>query len=175
MAGRTAYEEFFDETENGWEQWGESLLLPKTIYPPPPMFPIPPNTPDKVADQLRLAFQLYWTDLPSCLGRVRTSVELLLDELKIPDQKVSQKTGKTVPMNLSERIDAYKAQTGDQDASDSLDALRLVGNLGTHETKVSSEALFDAMDVYEDVLIKLFGDNSVQAKKSKLIATKGKY
>lgn len=175
MAGRTVYEEFYDETENGWNQWGESLLVPKTVYPAPPMFRIPPNTPDEVAGQLGLAFQLYWTDLSSCLGRVRTSVELLLDDLKIPTQKVSQKTGKTVPMNLSDRIDAYKAQTGDQDASDSFDALRLVGNLGTHETKVSAEALFDAMDVYEDVLIKVYGDKSVLAKKAKLIATKGKY
>lgn len=54
MAGRTIFEEFFEETENGWEQWAESLLVPKTIYPAPPMFRAPPNTPHNVADQLQL-------------------------------------------------------------------------------------------------------------------------
>ena len=175
MAGQTEYMEDVDDFGNGPEQYGESILLPKTVFPAPPLFAIPPNAPDAVRKQLALAFQLYWTDLPSCLARVRTSVELMLDDRNVAKDTISKKTGDVVPLDLSARIAKFKSHTGDHDMSDSLDALRLVGNLGTHETTVSEEALFDAMDVYEDVLVKLYTDNMIQAKRDKLRATKGKY
>lgn len=174
VGGAVVVDEVHFEDEDGYNSKYETMLAPSSMYPAPPLFKVPANTPAPVQSQLKLAFQFFWADFPSCLARVRTSVELVLDEQSVPSEKLNA-NGIKIPINLSERIDLYKSQTGDGDSADSLNALRLVGNLGTHETKVSKEALFDALDVYEDVLTKIYTNHSIHAKKAKLLQTKGKY
>ena len=130
------------------------VLRVRGMFPAPPLFRVPACVPNKVAEQLELAFQLFWTDVSSCVARLRTGVELMLDEQKVAKERLSQKTQKMERITLHDRIVLFGQQATGADASDPLHALRNIGNLGTHGTDVSHEALFDAANVLEgDVLL----------------------
>src|SRR4029078_7525934 len=68
--------ELREEFGGEWNWW----LTPKDMHPAPPLSTIPPQTPDVVGDELRLAFRLFWVDLGSCANRLRISVERMLDD-----------------------------------------------------------------------------------------------
>ncbi len=164
----------FDE-DDGFSGWGlQEVLSLKSVFPAPPLFKISDNTPNGVKKQLRLAFQFFWSDYSTSAGRLRTAVELMLDSQKIPKEKLTKK-GKTMRMDLAERIEFFASSATGSDAKEALHGLRYVGNLGTHGSEVSKEALFDACDVLEDVLLGVYEKKSINAKVKKLKDTKGEY
>ncbi len=99
----------------------------------------------------------------------------MLDQQKVPKEMLSQKSGKMVRLDLFDRIALFEKNATGADAAESLHALRHIGNLGTHGSSVSIEALFDAVDVLEDVLLGIYGKKSIKAKAKKLNDTKGDY
>jgi len=175
MVGDTTEVETYLEDEGYTGPALEQVLRARGIFPAPPLFRIPDGVPRDVEKQLRLAFQLFWTDLPSCVARLRTSVELMLDRQKVAKEQLSKKSGKMVRLSLHDRIVLFASQATGADAAESLHALRYIGNLGTHGASVSTEALFDAIDVLEDVLLGVYEKKSIKAKVKKLNDTKGDY
>ena len=139
------------------------LLTPRGMFPAPPLATIPPETPEDIAQEIRIACQFFWVDLGSCANRLRISVEKILDHLGSPQGR------------LFDRIAQFKAN--DPDHADTFDALRYVGNVGSHEGAVKRDAILDAFEIYQDALAELFGRRSakIAAMKQKLIQSKGKY
>jgi hypothetical protein len=85
ITGDTEIVETFLEDATPEGIWAlTEALRPRSMFPSPPLFPIPDSFPKAVAEQLRIAFQLYWSDFPSCISRIRTSLEIALDEKKVP-------------------------------------------------------------------------------------------
>ena len=174
MAGDTETVSVYLEESEGYTGWAvQDVLRPKSVFPAPPLFPILEKAPYRVREQLQLGFQLFWTDLAACAGRLRTAVELMLDDQGVPDQ-VSKK-GKMERATLWDRIESFAATTAGDDLKEPLHALRHIGNLGTHGTTLTSEAFFDAADVLEDVLLGVYEKKSLKKKIKKLTDTKGAY
>ena len=165
-------EEQIDEEGNS-EYAGK--LLPTAMEPAPPLISIPSTTNNSVKNEIRKAFSLYWSDVGSAGNRMRTSVEFLLDDLKISRQQISPKNKKFSWLSLNGRIDLYK--NVDVDLSKTFDALRVVGNLGTHESDLTQDVFLDAMDLYEHALAEIYDKLTVTrtALQEKIIRTKGKY
>jgi hypothetical protein len=67
-------------------------------------------------------------------------------------------------LDLSARIDKLPKKIGTTDFSETLHALRIIGNLGTHGDRVLQSAMLDAFQLYEMALGKLFEDKSQNAK-----------
>ena len=126
----------------------ELVYEPTAMSPAPPIIRIPRNTPDEVSRAVKLAFHLYWGDLEACLSKVRASVEKLLDHHLVPRQRIN---GSFMP--LKERLDALSSAKADLKW---LNALRVIGNLGTHGD-VTEEDVMNAMEIYEIVLEFEFG------------------
>ena len=129
----------------------EFIIEPRVFYPSPPMIQIPNSTPEPVARALNLAFEFYWQDFDACVSKVRSSVEFLLDHYSISRTKSN---GKFLPLN--DRINMLKSENFD---SYWLHALRIIGNLGTHES-VTEEETLNAIEIYEIILNFAFGTNS---------------
>ncbi len=140
----------------------QRVFYPKGVYPAPPLAAIPKATPEEVSKQLRVASQLYWVDLGSCATRLRISVERILDAFEIP------------PGKLAKRIEAFKAK--DPEHAETFDALRYVGNVGSHDGKNERDTILSAFEILQDALAQLFGKHKahIQALKKKIIAAKGK-
>jgi hypothetical protein len=61
--------------------------------------------------------------------------------------------------------------------AETLHALRVIGNLGTHHRAPSHAAVLDAYTIYEHALAELLGQKKkeIAALAKKIIKTKGKY
>jgi len=154
------------QERSSWEHDTERfvyVLSPLGMHPAPPLVTIPSETPRSISNEIQIASALFWIDLGSCANRLRISVEKILDELGAP-------TG-----HLFTRIKALRVS--DPDHADTFDALRFIGNLGSHEGAVDRDAILDAFEVYQDTLAELFGRRTakINAMKQRLIASKGKY
>lgn len=126
----------------------ELVYEPTAMSPAPPIIRLPRSIPDEVERAVKVAFHLYWGDLEACLSKVRASVEKLLDHHQVPRERVN---GSFMP--LKERLDALSSAKADLTW---LNALRVIGNLGTHGD-VTEEDVMNAMEIYEIVLDYEFG------------------
>jgi hypothetical protein len=139
------------------------------MRPAPPIIEIPKKTPAEVVKELKLSFELYWVDYSVCASRLRTSLERMMDHFgvvktRIQENKDLSKPGKRRVLDLSARIDKFAKKLGSTEHSETLHALRTIGNLGTHSSKVSQAAALDAYQLYEMALEDLFKDRGESAK-----------
>ena len=173
LIGDTESVEVEVETAPGRHDWGvEEMLRIQAAYPPPPLFRISETVPYKVNSQLKLAFRMYWTDVCACAARLRTAVEAMLDDQKVPRERKTAK-GKMVRMNLQERISHFAQASDGAPHQDQLEGLRNIGNLGTHGgDDVTDGDLFDAIDVLEFVLTGVYDTRIIKGKAKKLATKK---
>ncbi|WP_077225144.1 DUF4145 domain-containing protein [Agrobacterium tumefaciens] len=129
-----------------------SEYLPEAMIPAPQIIPYPDNLNSDSKAHLSRAFALFWSDHASCANRLRIVVEYLLDQLSIP--RVGQKgQRKNARLDLADRIDLLKTAKPGHDGA--LNALRFVGNVGSHEGVVDFEDLLTCFEVLEDIMIEL--------------------
>jgi len=170
-AGVEQYEHYGydDQPESGFNTW----LQPVSMFPAPPLFPIAKKFPAEVKKELMLAFQLFWTDRSASTSRLRTSLERVLDDKGIATSAPDKK-GKLQRLTLFARIDLFEKATKDADIAESMTAMRVVGNLGTHGDEVIEGDYFDLLDVFEDALAEIYEQKTakLKAKKLALIALK---
>lgn len=142
----------------------DGILVPKAIYPAPPIISFPPKTPRAVIVELEAAFALFWVDLSSCAAKIRVSLERLLDSL-----------GSANIGPLARRIESMKST--DKIQSEVFHALREVGNVGSHESAVRREVVLTAFEIYEHQLDQLFkspAGSRIETLAKKIRSTKGK-
>jgi hypothetical protein len=138
-------------------------LFPKGMHPAPPLATIPEDTPEVIAEELKIAFHLFWVDLGACANRIRISVERFLDELGVPPKPT-----------LFLRIEDLVAK--DPDHAETFHALREVGNVGSHEGDNTRETVLNAFEIYQDALAEIFGKRKqrINALKKAIRASRGR-
>lgn len=139
-------------------EWREVRLnnyIPKFFIPNLRMFNLnDDNIPKTIKNQIDSSFSLYFIDETACANKIRTSIELILDDLKAPKKK-KDKFNKLVPLKtLNARIENYKKNK--PQLCILLLALKIVGNEGSHATKIKNEDLLDAYEILEEVIDKLY-------------------
>lgn len=143
---------------------------PYYMRPAPPIVEVPKKTPVEVVKEVKLSFELYWVDYSVCASRLRTSLERMMDHFGVAktriqkDTKNPSKPGKRRVLDLSARIDKFAKKVGTIEHSETLHALRTIGNLGAHSSKVSQAAILDAYQLYERALEDLFKDRGESTK-----------
>jgi hypothetical protein len=121
-----------------YEKYYRSLFFTES----PLLVEIPEATPEPVVTELLASFQLFWCDPLACTNRIRSAVEKLLTEQKVP-QTTGMK-GKRHFLKLHNRIEKYHAKRSH--IADALMAVKWIGNAGSHSSSVTIE---DALDGYE--------------------------
>ncbi|WP_273808468.1 MULTISPECIES: DUF4145 domain-containing protein [unclassified Pseudomonas] len=172
LIGETGFEEYYEEEVETWVL--ASVFIPKAMFPAPMVISLPERTPKSVVSEIAAASSLIWTDLDACANRLRTAVERLLDDLKIPKRKIV-KGNKEARMDLYERIELFGKTQPDYEVS--LQALRQVGNLGSHGDSVRRNVLSDAFEVFEYSLEEMLGMRKARIDeiRNKIISNKGVY
>lgn len=170
--GDTVTAEYYEEEYDTWAT--VALLRPRGIFPAPRIIQIDKEVPQNIQRELLKAFELFWIDFNACANRLRVSVELLLNHLKVPNTSLD-KNGKTRNLDLNGRISIFEKTTPEH--ASTLTALRMIGNLGSHGSEVNREPLLDAFEIYEYSLGELCGQRKsrIEQIRKKIIATKGKY
>ena len=141
-------------------------LQPCSFYPAPHIISLPANLSECVTRQMKQLFTLFWPDIGSAGNRLRTSLEGVLDHLDIPRKETSK---------LKDRIDILRKK--EQALAQTFDALRMIGNHGSHTTELSREALLDALDLYEDILKEIYSPRKSHLDKleRKIVQLSGRY
>jgi hypothetical protein len=157
VAGRTEIGAVFSDGEH------EEFLRPQSMIPAPRIIDIPDNTPREVRVEIEKSFELFWVDLGSCANRLRISVERIMDHAGI------------IGNNLAQRISRYSS--GGAAHAKTMTAMRIVGNIGTHEGTIERNVLCDAYHVYEDALADLYGNRSANLDfiRNRIINEDGRY
>jgi hypothetical protein len=132
---------YYDE-EHGEEGNYEKYFRPRYFTESPLLVDIPEATPDAVVTELLASFQLFWCDPLACTNRIRSAVEKLLTDQKVP--QITGTKGKRNFLTLHSRIEKYRKSRSD--IADALMAVKWIGNAGSHSSSVTIE---DALDGYE--------------------------
>lgn len=161
MAGGVDIVDEFYEQFNAWGTG--NALRPEVLFPPPRLIAIPEKTPGSVAEPLRKAFQLFWSDPSASANKIRVSAEALLTHFRVPRFNKPKLGKRRALLTLDGRIARFGKMLNGSSASSAnkhphetlLHALRVVGNVGSHEGKVDDQVVLDAFEIYEHVLQQL--------------------
>ena len=138
-----------------------NLLQPKSFLPTIDIFPLSSRCPPDILVQTQLAFSLYWIDLNAAGNRIRTSVELIMNHLKVKKTTLT-KAGKRNAMSLHDRILEYYPKN--PEVGDLLLAIKWIGNIGSHGSELQKIDLLDDFDMLEEVHEKLFVQDRLRLK-----------
>lgn len=123
--------------------------------------------------QLVKAFDVMWADAGASANRIRIFVEQLIDQYQVPTTGVDKK-GNPYEMKLFQRINEMeKMHPGHKDA---FDALRWVGNYGSHSGDAKRETLLNCFEVLGGLLADLVEGRKdrLQNWQQQMIVNKGK-
>jgi hypothetical protein len=93
--------------------------------------------------ELDYAFGHFWNDFAGCSNAIRRAIEVLLDDLKVPERP-----------NLHQRIELFQKENAN--IGDKLMAIKWIGNSGSHKDKPTREDLLDGFDILDYCLEKLY-------------------
>lgn len=151
---------FYDhETENYIHEY-ETYFSPTFVNPTIHLFDIPKDCPELVRSEITDSFKLFWHDLESCANKIRSSLEVLMDEFKV--KKYSNRTGKRTLIALHHRIENFPKK----EITDILLAIKWIGNTGSHKSKnLETIDIVETYSLLEHVLKKLYDDTEMEIQK----------
>lgn len=138
----------FDE-DGSHSQDYEVYFAPKYFSMPMRIFQPPARCPDTGKEQLRSSFAVFFCDLSAAANRVRQCIEEILSDAGVESQNSD---GEFV--SLGNRINSYRDLSPDN--ADRVNALRWIGNFGSHPETLTKDDLFDAYDILEVLLEDLY-------------------
>jgi hypothetical protein len=129
---------------------------PRYFTDSPRLIECPPATPVAVLNEIAGSFQQYWSDPNSCANRIRSSVELLLTDQRVPKSSGRDKEGRWKFLKLHSRIERF-AQF-QQALAEKLMAVKWLGNAGSHSDSLDQDDLLDGYEILAFVLDELYSD-----------------
>lgn len=147
----------------------------KFVNPQIDIFSIPDQTTDSIKGFLIKSFALFWSDEEASANKIRTVLELLMDNFKIRKTGTNEK-GKEYLLPLDRRLELFKSYKDFVHLSEKLSAIKFLGNAGSHTQSVSKEDLLDAYEILEYVLEECFQrQNRVNSVLKKVETLNDKY
>uniref|UniRef100_UPI0040477047 DUF4145 domain-containing protein n=1 Tax=Shewanella baltica TaxID=62322 RepID=UPI0040477047 len=170
ITGTGKYDQHFYLDDHGQHQEHHYISFkPVFFYPPIKIFNVIPTVPEEISQMLLKSFALFFCDDNACGNRIRATLEVMLDVLKVPN---SSDDGKFLP--LAARLEKINDIT--QPLKDKLTALRLLGNAATHgEGLLLRKDNVDAYKLLAHVFDKLFPatENDLDVLSAGIIKNKG--
>lgn len=152
--------ESWDEEGNCTQDW-RNEFKPLFCWPMPDIFELPEQCPKKVKAELRAAFRLLWSDQAASAGRVRVSLERLMDHYVVPKRRKGQ-NGKYYSLKFHDRIDTFSRKNSG--AGDKLMALKWLGNTASHQGDVTRDDILNGFEILEYLLAELFEQRAVRVE-----------
>jgi hypothetical protein len=169
----TEYHDDFDHESEEPITHEVTSYRPHVMSPAPEIIKYPTRLNKDSKEHLLRSFVLFWVDHASCANRLRIVTEFLLDQLGIA-RNGPKGSDKNARLDLFDRIELLKlARPGHEDA---LNALRSVGNVGSHDGVVDFDDLLTCYEAIEDTMLELIDERKAKLaqKIQDINARKGK-
>lgn len=154
----------------------EQYLTPSMFFPALPLLESRDLCPPEVGERVDAAAKILWLDPNAAANRIRSAVEALLDDRGVIRTKLNR-TGKTVRLNLDNRIATFKtALQQHADAADLLLAVKWIGNVGSHEDVLRVLDVLEGVEFLDHALSLIYDTNRDDIKKraSEVTARQGR-
>ena len=136
-------------------------LRPEYFSPALPIIKICEDLPSEIANELSASFSLFFLNSSSSGNKVRSSVELILDNLNISRFKIGEngevinnKSGYPIENSLHTRIIEFSKKH--DHLGDILLAIKILGNEASHSNNLSKEDLIEAYGVIDYLIDELY-------------------
>lgn len=162
ITGITSYEEdgWF---EGGYNEAGEEIqphpkykkfFQIRMMDPPLKLFKYSNEISAELNNKLSESFGLFWLDKSACGNKIRTAIEILLNDLGVRKTYTTKK-GKRWYYKLHDRIALYSKKK--PKIAEKLFAIKWIGNDGSHGiSELSNDEIISAYKILEYVLKKLY-------------------
>lgn len=142
-------ESIFPDEDGELETHLKSTFSPRYFTKPPPLLKPPRKCPKNIRRHLNDSFLVFFCDLSAAANHVRQCAEEIVTHLGIAPMT---KGGKF--RSLAER--ARELEKKDPDNAGRVNALRWIGNFGSHPEKITADDVFNAYDILEVLLEDIF-------------------
>ncbi len=150
---------YYDHELDDYHVEYEEVFTPTFFQPSLKIFELPKNCPDNVKKEILDSFRLFWTDLPACANKIRTSLEILMTEEKVKRFEIVKNKRKLI--SLHKRILNYK----NKELTELLLAIKWIGNTGSHLGDLETIDVLEAYKLLEFSLTKLFDNKEKEILK----------
>ena len=130
---------------------------PVYFLPAIPILRLPENATEEVKAALARAFAMYWSDPSSSGNAIRSALEAMLDQAKIPRGRNDHKNKVRRPLPLHARLELYA--TKDPTLKQPLMALKWLGNTGSHAVLTHRDVL-TAFELLEHIIAELYAKHT---------------
>lgn len=147
------------------DEMTDNEFFPEYFTKAPKLIAIPDDCSPEIELEIEKSFQLYFVDLNSCGGKIRSVIESILDEFKIPRKKqVTKGTKKEIKnRTLHERILMFGKKN--PKAAERLLAIKWIGNFGSHGLELQKSDILDAYEIFEIALAEIYDFDKRKADK----------
>jgi Domain of unknown function (DUF4145) len=161
------------ENPHEWDRY-ITQYTPAYFRPSPPVFYIPDDCPETVADEVKASFKLVYLDPLAAANRIRASLEVLMDHVNIP-RWTGRGKGKKTHLVLHKRIEKFGTETKSESLQELLTAVKWIGNEGSHGGNLDTDGLLDGYELLEFILMDIFDGTAAKllAKSKKINKKKG--
>ncbi len=160
--------------ENGeYFEYHFDYYIPNYFSPNLRYFRVTDQIPKNIRIMIDLAFHHYFKDYNASANKVRTTIELILDNIKAPKKRWNTRKTKMVKFhNLHDRIENFVKRN--KHIATLMLANKYIGNEGSHLGKVEKDELLDAFDNLEEIIDRIYIKKSEELmdKATKLINKK---
>ncbi len=150
---KNAEEHYFEDPKYGMASNKSDFYYPLLFDPPLNIIAVSDKYPKLIQDELKKCFSLYWIDNASCANKIRSTVELLLDQEKVK-RKIRTKTGKLRQLRTHERVELYRNKN--QEIAEILLSIKWIGNAGSHIENLYDRQVLDAFDLLNHALERVY-------------------
>ncbi len=165
-----------DEISGEPQRSFDEVYTPLTSVPALHLFTLSEYIPKAVALAIAESFKTFWLDPSSCSNKIRTAIEVILTEKKIPRFELKKNKGRN-RLILHKRIQMFGAKyVKYKDEALKLEAIKWIGNEGSHsDNKITKEDLIDAYDILNHLVHKLYETETQRVERisKKIVAQKG--
>lgn len=148
------------DARSAYEQY-DTQLFARYFDPPLHMIEVPRGTPEPTKRAVEDASSMLLISPGAAANRLRQGIEALMDAKKVNKTRYSSSRGgkrRRQRLSLHERIESYRVQ--DAQVADLLEAVKWIGNDGSHEPDLSSKEVLVGARILEVALKRLYDTRS---------------
>ena len=149
-SGQDEYGNYF---EKHFDSYKPLLFSPNIRY-----FRVTSDIPEEIKITIDLAFHHFFYDKNASANKIRTALELILNDIKAPKKKWNNSKTKLVKFNnLHQRLENFKKTK--KNISILMLANKYIGNDGSHIGNVNNVDLISAFDNLEEIVEQIYIKN----------------
>lgn len=143
----------------------------KYMVPAIELLRLPKKCPDNIKSYIESAAEVIFCSPGLAANKLRSSIDALLTAEKIPRYRINKKS-KRERLTTHDRIVMYRRKNAD--VGNLLEAVKWIGNGGSHESKLSFDDVVSGLEIYGLALNLLYENSTAAIRKKASLINKNK-